>query len=162
MAELEDRLSRQIQSLCERGDKFANQGDYASALEHYWQAWGLLPEPKTEWHAATWILAAIGDANFLGGDYQAGKDNLTTVMHCPDAIDNPFLHLRLGQCHYELGQEEQAAEELTRAYALEGAELFATEDPKYLKLIKAKLKPPPGGWPDEKPAQKPWWKIWGK
>jgi hypothetical protein len=39
---------------------------------------------------------------FLGGDYVAGRDNLTVAMHCADAIGNPFLHLRLGQCHFEL------------------------------------------------------------
>jgi tetratricopeptide (TPR) repeat protein len=160
MAELDDRLTGQIQSLCERGDKFAIQGDYASALEHYWQAWELLPEPKTECDAATWVLAVIGDANFLGGDYQAGMDNLNTAMLCPDAIGNPFLHMRLGQCHYELGHDEPAAEELTRAYILEGAEFFAKEDPKYLNFIKPKLEPPPGGWPDEKLTKKPWWKLW--
>jgi hypothetical protein len=32
----------------------------------------LLPEPQTDWEAATWILAAIGDANFLGDDFTAG------------------------------------------------------------------------------------------
>jgi hypothetical protein len=26
--------------------------------------WDLLPEPKTSWEAATWLLGAIGDANF--------------------------------------------------------------------------------------------------
>jgi hypothetical protein len=72
-----------------------------------WRAWDLLPEPKTEWEAATWILAAVGDANFLGADYVAGRDNLATAMHCPGAIGNPFMHLRLGQCQFERVRSRQ-------------------------------------------------------
>ncbi len=79
-------------------------------------------------------------------------------MHCPDAIGNPFIHLRLGQCQYELGNEEQAADELARAYMVAGDEIFDTDDPKYLEFIKSKIQPPPGGWEGE--AKKPWWKIW--
>ena len=115
----------------------------------YWKAWDLLPEPKTEWDAATWILAAVGDANFLGKDYKAGRDNLSNAMHCPNAIGNPFIHLRLGQCQFELGNEERAADELTRALMGAGEEILQQEDPKYFKFLKTKLKPPPGGWKDE-------------
>src|SRR5579863_5981528 len=116
MAELEDEAHKRIQDLCSRGDALAEKSDYASALELYWAAWDLLPEPRTDWEAATWILAAIGDANYLGGDYVAGRDNLSMAMHCPQAIGNPFLHLRLGQCQYELGNLDRAADELARAY----------------------------------------------
>jgi len=86
------------------------------------------------------VDAAIGDANFLSGDYQAGRDNLTTAIHCPDAIGNPFFHLRLGQCQYELGNQDRAADELARAFLLEGEALFAEEDPKYLEFVKTQLK----------------------
>jgi hypothetical protein len=102
MAELSDDVHERIQALCKKGDSLADRGRYPAALEQYWAAWDLLPEPKTEWQAATWILAAVGDANFLGENYAAGRDNLTMAMHCPEAIGNPFLHLRLGQCHYKL------------------------------------------------------------
>src|SRR5262245_33822112 len=102
MAELQGETYERIQALCKLGDARAEEGKHSAALEQYWAGWDLLPEPRTEWEAATWILAAVGDANFLGGDYVAGRDNLTMAMHCPDAIGNPFLHLRLGQCQFEL------------------------------------------------------------
>ena len=33
-------------------------------------------------------------------------------MTCPDAIGNPFLHLRLGQALYERGETDRAADVL--------------------------------------------------
>jgi tetratricopeptide (TPR) repeat protein len=158
MAELTDDAHERIQKLSAEGDAFAEAGRYPDALKKYWDAWDLLPEPQTDWEAATWLLAAIGDANFLVGDYEAGRDNLSNAMHCPGAIGNPFLHLRLGQCQLELGNDDRAADELARAYMAAGHEIFEDQDPKYLTFLKTKLDPPPGGWEGEK--KKPWWKPW--
>ena len=68
-------------------------------------------------------------------------------MNCPDAIGNPFLHLRLGQCQFELGDLERAADELARAYLIEGIAIFTDDDQKYLNFVKPKLQEPEGGWP---------------
>lgn len=146
MAELSDRIYGQIQKLSAEGDVLVEEGQFAESLTKYWAAWDLLPEPKTDWEAATWLLAAIGDANYLGGDYEAGRDNLSQAMHCPGAIGNPFLHLRLGQCEFELGNEGRAADELARAYMAAGQEIFEDEDARYLEFLKTRLEPPPGGW----------------
>jgi tetratricopeptide (TPR) repeat protein len=148
MTEFPSATLREINGLCAAGDELVDQTRYAAALDKYWAAWDLLPEPKTDCDAAASILAAIGDANFRSGDFQAGRDNLGTAMHCPNALGNPFLHLRLGQCQYELGNVDRAADELARAFLLEGKKIFANEDPKYLDFVKSKLKPPPGGWPE--------------
>lgn len=145
MAELDDLLYRRVKAYCAKGDRLAKAAQYSEALISYWAAWDLLPEPKTDWNAATWILAAIGDANFLSGDFVAGRDNLSTAMHCPDAVGNPFLHLRLGQCLFELGALDRAADELARAYMAAGKDIFRQE-PKYLDFLKTRLKPPMGGW----------------
>src|SRR5262249_11762804 len=93
VSELPEETHVEIQRLCADGDALAERKDYAQALRSYWAAWDLLPEPKVQWEAATWILAAIGDANFLSRDYNAGRDNLSNAMRCPGAIGNPFLHL---------------------------------------------------------------------
>lgn len=158
MTELLDETLKRIQKLSANGDALAEEGRYPDALKKYWTAWDLLPDPKTNWEAATWLLAAIGDANFLNGDYTAGRENLSNAMHYPGAIGNPFLHLRLGQCQLELGNEDRAADELARAYMAEGHQIFEEDDPKYLAFLKTKLDPPPGGWEDER--KKPWWKLW--
>jgi hypothetical protein len=139
MSELSIEIHQRITELCAVGDLLAEEGDLPTALAKYWAAWDLLPEPATQWGAATWILAAIGDANFLGGDFVAGRDNLRTSMHCPGAIGNPFLHLRLGQCEFELGHFRRAADELSRAFMGEGEDIFADEDKKYWEFLKTQL-----------------------
>ena len=139
MHELDEHLQGMINAHSSQGDAFADKGDYANALAEYWKAFDFIPEPKTNWEATTWVLSAIGDANFLGKDFQAGVDNLSSAMHCPGAIGNPFIHLRLGQCQFEIGNLEKAADELTRTYGLEGAEIFAHEDPKYFEFLKTKI-----------------------
>ena len=158
MTELPDETHQQIQRLSADGDSLAEAARYPDALAKYWAAWELLPEPKTDWEAATWLLGTIGNANFLAGDFEAGRDNLSTAMHCPGAIGNPFLHLRLGQCQLELGNHDRAADELARAYMAEGHRIFIGQDAKYLTFLKTRLDPPPGGWADER--KKPWWKPW--
>lgn len=146
--ELSPMIHLEVKRLSSQGDALTKKGSYAEAIETYWKAWDLLPEPKQEWDAGLWLLAAIGDANFLNRDYVACRDNLSVAMHFSGAIGNPFLHLRLGQCQYELGNMKRAADELARAYLLEGKKIFKNDDPKYLTFIKSKLKPPPGGWPE--------------
>ena len=136
--ELEDAVNDQIQRHCAKGDDSAKQALYPDALKEYWAAWDLLPEPKTQWEAATWILAAVGDANYLSGDFVAGRDNLSHAMHCPDAIGNAFLHLRLGQCQFEVGNLDRAADELMRAYMGGGAEIFEDDDRKYLEFLQTR------------------------
>ena len=137
MERLEYNIHTKIEKLCEAGDRFVQNGYFSFALKNYWAAYDLLPEPKEKWVAGTWILAAIADTNFLNKDYQAGADNISAAMHFPNAIGNPFLHLRLGQCYFELGEFEKSRKELIRAYDFEGEELFSNEDPKYLESIQS-------------------------
>lgn len=128
-----------------RGEAFADDERQGEALKYFRAAWDLLPEPKMEW-AATWVLAAIGDMNFQLEDFGAARGNFSMAMLCPDAIGNPFLHLRLGQCQFEEGDMDRAADNLARAWLLGESELFEDDDPKYLEFIMGLLEPPPGGW----------------
>ena len=137
MPPISTELQAEIDRLCALGDTHADRDRFPDALGLYWQAWDLLPEPKIDCEAATWILAAVGDANFLGRDYEAGVDNLSTVMHCPGGIGIPFLHMRLGQCQFELGDYARAIDELNRAFVGGGEDLFDDEDPKYLDYLDA-------------------------
>jgi hypothetical protein len=143
--ELPDQTHARVCAICQEGDSFAARGNYLTALERYWAAWDLLPDPKSRWDAATWILGAVGDANFLSGDFAAGRDNLSAAMHCPRAIGNPFLHLRLGQCLRELGDLQRATDELTRAFMGGGAEIFDDAD-KDFAFLKERIRPPVDGW----------------
>jgi tetratricopeptide (TPR) repeat protein len=148
MAELPQELHERIQRLCAEGDGLLDQGRFDDALARYDSAWQLLPEPRTDWSAGEWIMAAIGDVQFQRGHFAASRQALMTALKCGGSPDNPFLRLRLGQCLFELGDRQEAANWLAGAYLLEGKGLFAQDDPKYLEFVKAQLQPPPGGWPE--------------
>src|SRR5262245_48829022 len=90
MAQLPQKVHDRIEALCKKGDALAEREKYPAALEQYWAAWDLLPEPRTDWEAATWILAAVGDANFLSGDYAAGRDNLCQRHALPRRSRKPL------------------------------------------------------------------------
>ncbi|MBU3107966.1 tetratricopeptide repeat protein [Clostridium gasigenes] len=157
MSHLPEKIYKEITNLCSLGDGLVEEQKYSQALNKYFEALDLLPQPETEWEASTWILTAIGDTNFIMKNYEVGRDNLASAMHCPGAIGNPFIHMRLGQCRYELGEYEKAADEFARAFLLEGEEIFKAEDKKYLNFVKSKLSEPNGGWDEKK---KSWWKFW--
>jgi hypothetical protein len=142
MAELDPTIYKRLQDFCDEGDRLAADRKYKDAIAAYNQAWKLIPEPATEWEASTWMLGAIADACFLGGFFTSAQEALEYAMHCPNAIGNPFLHLRLGQCCFEKGALDRAADELTRAYMGAGSKIFENDDAKYFEFLKTRIKPP--------------------
>lgn len=135
MAELDAELYEQIQELCDLGIDLADGGRFDKAMEAYDMAWDLLPDPKTGWGEAFWILGNKGAALFLQRDYAAGREVLERALECEGARGESFLHLRLGQCLFELGEMDRAREQLTLALEHEAETIFIDEDPKYLSLI---------------------------
>ena len=140
MTELPDDVYTKITSLTEEGNTHFDSGRLAEALERFEKAMDLVPEPITDWEASTWILTAIADCHFLLGRFQEAHHTLSMGIHCPGALGIPFIHLRLGQVQYELGNMERAKDELARAYMGGGEELFELDDPKYLSYIKTFMK----------------------
>lgn len=137
MMQMDDALHARIVEYTDQGNALCEeQENYNGAIEHYQRALELIPEPIEEWEAATWVLVALGDCYFLLGEFERAHHYLTQAMYCPTAIGTAFIHLRLGQAQYELSNEARAKDELARAYILEGVELFADEDPKYLIFLR--------------------------
>lgn len=139
--QLDDVTHARITSICDRGNALAEAGDLNTALLTYQEALGLVPKPIYEWEAATWILAAVGDVLFQQGRYNEARDTLKEAMRCSGAIGNSFIHLRLGQAHFELKEYKRAKDELARAYMGGGDEIFEGEAPKYKNYIKEILRP---------------------
>ena len=138
MPELSLETQQHITTLSERGNALADAGRYEDAHELFAEAWGLLPPPQSQWEAATWLLAAIGDVCLLKGELDEAREALQLAMHCPDGLGNPFLHLRLGQVQFDLGEEDRAADELMRAFMGAGEDIFADENPKYLAFLRTR------------------------
>jgi tetratricopeptide (TPR) repeat protein len=140
MALLDPAIAARIEALAEKGNVHLDRNEFDDAIRQYVAALDLLPEPMTQWDEATWLLAAIGDAHFQAGRFEQARQALSDGMHCPGAIGNPFLHLRLGQAQFELGDLTPAADELTRAYMGAGEEIFQEQAPKYFDFLKTRIK----------------------
>ncbi|MBD0405310.1 hypothetical protein [Flammeovirga sp. EKP202] len=80
------------------------------------------------------------DHQFLKGEFSQALKLFFDSLNFEEALDNPFVHLRKGQCHFELQQLDKSADSLTRAYMLEGKEIFEDEEPKYIEFLKTKIK----------------------
>lgn len=143
--EIDDAVIEDIRALCTEGDTYMDSGEPTQAYERYMAALALVPEPKEEFEAATWILAALGDLYFFSKDFAQVEKVLSDAMRCAGGIGNPFLHLRLGQARLELKNEERAVDELCRAYMSAGKEIFENDDPKYFEFLKSRTQLPAGG-----------------
>ena len=141
---LDQSVYEQIKDLCAKGDALAAEREFKKAHGFYAAALNLIPEPIENWEATTWIIAAIGDLYFLDGKTERALGAFKDAVRCPGGLGNPFIHLRLGECCFELGQHDRAADELTRAYMGAGRDIFANEDPKYLQFLGTRIKPPAG------------------
>jgi tetratricopeptide (TPR) repeat protein len=135
----------EIERLSSLGNLQLEEENFSGAYESFTQALDLLPDPKEKWPEATWLFAALGDMYFQSRNYDQAMQAFNDAMHCPQAIGNPYLHLKLGQCQYEVSNFDRAADELTRAYMGGGAEIFSQDDPKYFDFLKTKISPPTSG-----------------
>lgn len=139
MSKLPRDLRQMIDNLCQKGDQYAQIDQLDDALDQYEAAWELLPDPKDQWPAATWILMAIGDTYFEKRDFLSAMETLRESLKMPDGDSNAFILLRLGQCLFETGNLAAAAEVFEAAFRQQGVELFADEDPRYLDFLKTQL-----------------------
>lgn len=135
VALLDAKLVTKIRELCYQGYVQYDERDYRRALRTFYQAWLLVPKPQADWREAGWVLTAIGDAYFKTQQYSQAVEALRSALLCPAAKQSPFIHLRLGQCLYELGEDDRAHEMLHKALALGGSKVFAKEAPKYRRVL---------------------------
>ena len=128
-------IDSKIRLLCQEGYECFDARDLKAAIRKFYSAWTLLPKPQTDWEQAGWILTALGDAYFIKGDYDNGCEALSSALHCPNAKGNPIIHLRLGQCYFELGELDRAQEQFQWVKQQGAEDLFAKEHNKYLQLL---------------------------
>jgi tetratricopeptide (TPR) repeat protein len=142
---LPKKVHEAITRLCAEGDELAKAGDARAAYDKYVEAWELVPEDKENWEASTWILSAVGEIQFRRKKFENSLDSFLRAVQCPNGLGNPYIHLRIGQAQFELGNLQGAGDNLTRAYMGAGEEIFKDEDPKYLAYLRTILRPPATG-----------------
>lgn len=116
-----------LDRLSEEGNNFFDEEKYDQAIECWKSALQLLPTPVTDWEAAMWLFASIGDAHYQQGHFLEAKDAFHDALNAPDGNANPFVLFRLGQAYDHLGDEQRAVDFLLRAYMLDGQEIFDSD-----------------------------------
>lgn len=132
-----------VTSLSSEGNSLIERGDFRGAIAKWSEALTLIPEPKTDWEASTWLYASIADAHYQQASYSEARTACFDALNCPGGTANPFVHYRLGQCEVRLGNHESAVSHLLQAYMLDGEEIFLVEDDaeedgrEYLDILKS-------------------------
>ncbi len=121
------------------GEGFMDIERYDHAATCFNNAFEVLPKPKAKWASALQILGAKGDACFLLGDFTAGEEAFKLCMS-HGGLNNPFIHMRYGQCLFELDEKEKALHEFAMVHLKAGAAIFAEDDKKYLEYFKENIK----------------------
>jgi tetratricopeptide (TPR) repeat protein len=130
-------LADEIDRLAERGNVLLDERhDWRAAIDQWEQALVLLPEPRSQWAAWTWLNASIGDAYWSGRILQDAKATLFDALNGPDGQTNPFILLRLGQTLVDLGDTERGIEYLLRACMLDGEDVFKGDGAPYLRMLR--------------------------
>jgi tetratricopeptide (TPR) repeat protein len=137
---LSPEISAQLDALAEEGNAWSDAGNHEAAIKKWSEALDLIPEPKTDWEASTWLYASIGDAYYAQGKFEDARATFFDALNCPDANENPFIPYRLGQSQIRLGNEEKGVEHLLRAYMLDGEDIFSSEDEgaEFLDILRRK------------------------
>ncbi len=141
MNKLPEHLVFDVNELSDFGNELFEEGDMDRAYKAWTEALKLIPEPKNTYSEAVWIEAALGDVHFLKKEYMPAKAHFLNARGnvSGEGVNNPFVLMRLGQCHYEMRDSNNALEFMLRAYMMAGEDVFSADDPKYLEFVKTKL-----------------------
>jgi tetratricopeptide (TPR) repeat protein len=139
MTDLDGTTQRKIADLSDEGNALLETSRYQDALAKFSAALDMVPEPHSAWEAATWLYVSIGEVHFQLRDFKETFRCFANAVQCPKGLGNPFIHLRLGQASFELGDFDRAADELTRAYKGGELEILLEDDPKYLAFLETRI-----------------------
>jgi len=139
VSKLDPELFQQIRSICEHAGNLVQMGEDDFAISKYYEALGLVPDPKSDYSISTFIYTALGEEYFSMKDYaEAGKCFLK-AHKCPGGEDIGQISFRIGQCLEECGERKMAQDFLCQAYLLDGDKLFSKANPKYYKIIRSEV-----------------------
>ena len=111
--------------------------EWDKALKQYNEALNLIPDPKNNWKASTWLYVAIGDVYYYDKQYNETINYMNEALKCPEGLGNQYINLRIGESYFELEEWSNAKKYLIEAYIVEGTDIFEGEPQKYYKLIES-------------------------
>lgn len=138
MMGLPKNIQDEVDALSEQGNVLCDASKFDEAIQRWRAAIELLPEPRVDWEAYTWLSASIGDAQYQLEEFDAARQSFFDALNGPGGQENPFVHYRLGQSQVRLGDEEHGVSSLLKAYMLDGEEIFDEDDEgaNYLQMLR--------------------------
>jgi tetratricopeptide (TPR) repeat protein len=146
--QLPEDLNQQVMNLSKEGGRFQMGHKNLKAVDSFIKAYELLPAPKDQWNFTSALLRNIAENYYLKAFFdcktkeESKKYYHLSLKYFEEYMKNPtqvglaINHSKIGRIWYELGDFENAKEELVRAYMAEGKEWFDDLDSKYYELIK--------------------------
>jgi len=138
---LPSEIQAQVETFAKQGVDASSRGELRQAMECFHQAIELIPTPPEQWKEAAWIFSALGDAAHRNTEWRKALDALEVALKTPAGTGNAFVHLRMGETRWKLGDHIGAAEALLDAYELGGEAIFEGEPPEYLAIVHDHLEP---------------------
>jgi len=137
MMKLSENIQDRLDDLSVQGNELCDASKFDEAIQKWRGAMELLPEPRTDWEAYTWLSASIGDAQYHLGQFDAARDSFYDALNGSGGVANPFIYYRLGQSLVRLGDESRGLKNLLKAYMLDGEQIFFADDDgeEYLKKL---------------------------
>lgn len=136
MQDLPSPLKEEVVALCQKGMEQADLERFEPSNRSFTKVYDLLPEPKEDWKAFTWLQASRADNFFELKDFaQAEVLFLEVIEKDEDYKKNAYVRMRHAQCIFELKGAEAARDELLLAYNIGGDEVFEGEYVKYKKSL---------------------------
>jgi tetratricopeptide (TPR) repeat protein len=145
---LPDDLNQKRRDFTDQGSRFQMGHKNLKAVDSYLKAYEFLPEPKDQWNCTPSILRGVAENYYLKAFFDSKSEEesrkyyllslqyFEEYMKNPDNIGFAVNHGQIGRIWYELGNFDNAKEELIRAYMAEGKEWFDDLNPKYYELIR--------------------------
>ena len=137
MNDLAPEIKQKVVELCEKAVSQSEIERFEASNRSLEKVLLLIPEPKPEWKAYTWLQASRPD-NFYELEHYAEALVLFEEALELDEVyqSNGYVHMRIGQCLHHLKRQQEALGYLKEAYQLGGEELFEDEYAIYKKLAK--------------------------
>lgn len=129
---INDNLSSK--ELLSKAEKYLSSKKYDKAKEFFQMAIDKifdLPEEEQNMIYRNGY-SGLGDCYFLKNDFKVAKDYFLDAYNYD--YENPYINMRIGQCFVNLGEQEKAREYLTRAYMIDGEDVFEGNE-EYLNII---------------------------
>ena len=123
---LSETIYAEIQDLAGQGNEAIDQGRLGDAITLWQSALQLLPTPASQWQAAFWLYASMGEAYYQLAAFNEAITMFNQAASYPEAGDNPYPYYMLGKCYWHL-KHERAPEFLLKAYDLDGEGIFSAD-----------------------------------